>query len=109
MGIILAALYILLMYQRTMTGPVREGVSGMSDLRGREVLAIAPVLDLKEAFDRPQLQAREMLLQDEQGQLHIGNPIKFRHEPAQIDTRLPGLGEHTASVLAQTPVRKDPT
>ena len=43
-GIILAALYILLMYQRTMTGPVREGVSGMSDLRGREVLAIAPVL-----------------------------------------------------------------
>jgi NADH-quinone oxidoreductase subunit M len=44
LGIILAALYILLMYQRTMTGPVREGVSGMSDLRGREVLAIAPVL-----------------------------------------------------------------
>jgi NADH-quinone oxidoreductase subunit M len=43
-GIILAALYILIMYQRTMTGPVRDGVAGMSDLRGREVLAIAPVL-----------------------------------------------------------------
>ncbi len=44
LGIVLAALYILLMYQRTMTGPVREGVAGMSDLRGREVMAIAPVL-----------------------------------------------------------------
>ena len=79
----------------------------MQWFQGKDV-AIAPVLDLKEAFDRPQLQAREMLLQDAQGQLHIGNPIKFRHEPAQIDTRLPGLGEHTASVLAQTPVRKEP-
>jgi NADH-quinone oxidoreductase subunit M len=43
-GIILAALYILIMYQRTMTGPVRDGVDGMKDLRGREVLAIVPVL-----------------------------------------------------------------
>jgi len=43
-GIILAALYILIMYQRTMTGPVGEGVLGMQDLRGREVLAIVPVL-----------------------------------------------------------------
>ena len=29
LGIVLAAIYILLMYQRTMTGPVREGVAGM--------------------------------------------------------------------------------
>ena len=43
-GIVLAALYILLMYQRTMTGPVREGVEGMPDLRVREVVAIAPVI-----------------------------------------------------------------
>jgi NADH-quinone oxidoreductase subunit M len=44
-GIVLAALYILLMYQRTMTGPtpdiVREKVG---DLKGREVLAVAPLL-----------------------------------------------------------------
>ncbi|HEX6888996.1 MAG TPA: NADH-quinone oxidoreductase subunit M [Candidatus Nanopelagicales bacterium] len=44
LGIVLAALYILLMYQRTMTGPVRDEVAGMRDLRGREVLAIAPVI-----------------------------------------------------------------
>ena len=45
LGIVLAALYILLMYQRTMTGPVPEAVAEkVHDLRGREVLAIAPLL-----------------------------------------------------------------
>jgi NADH-quinone oxidoreductase subunit M len=44
LGIVLAALYILLMYQRTMTGPVADSVARMPDLRGREVFAIAPVL-----------------------------------------------------------------
>ena len=45
LGIVLAALYILLMYQRTMTGPTPEVVTEkVHDLRGREVLAIAPLL-----------------------------------------------------------------
>lgn len=45
LGIVLAALYILLMYQRTMTGPVPDEVrEKVHDLRGREVLAIAPLL-----------------------------------------------------------------
>ncbi|MEO7352594.1 MAG: NADH-quinone oxidoreductase subunit M, partial [Marmoricola sp.] len=43
-GIVLAAIYILWMYQRTMTGPVREGVVGMKDLNLREVGALAPLL-----------------------------------------------------------------
>ncbi len=44
-GIVLAALYILLMYQRTMTGPTPDVVTErVHDLRGREVLAIAPLL-----------------------------------------------------------------
>ncbi|MGW6281030.1 NADH-quinone oxidoreductase subunit M [Kribbella sp. NPDC055071] len=45
-GIVLAALYILLMYQRTMTGPVRAGVEKLKDLNVREVLAIAPLIVL---------------------------------------------------------------
>jgi NADH-quinone oxidoreductase subunit M len=45
-GIVLAALYILLMYQRTMTGPVRPGIEAIHDLRPREVLALAPLLVL---------------------------------------------------------------
>jgi NADH-quinone oxidoreductase subunit M len=43
-GIVLAAIYILLMYQRTMTGPPRAEVVGMRDLGSREIAALAPVL-----------------------------------------------------------------
>jgi NADH-quinone oxidoreductase subunit M len=46
LGIVLAALYILLMYQRTMTGPVRPSVAGMRDLGGRELAALAPLVVL---------------------------------------------------------------
>jgi NADH-quinone oxidoreductase subunit M len=45
-GIILAAIYILWMYQRTMTGPVRAEVANMKDLRGRELWAVAPLIAL---------------------------------------------------------------
>ncbi len=44
-GIVLAALYILLMYQRTMTGPTPEVVSDrVHDLGVRERVVIAPLL-----------------------------------------------------------------
>jgi NADH-quinone oxidoreductase subunit M len=45
-GIILAAIYILWMYQRTMNGPTAEGVVGMPDLRPRELLAVVPIVAL---------------------------------------------------------------
>jgi NADH-quinone oxidoreductase subunit M len=45
-GIILAAIYILWMYQRTMTGPVREEISGWTDLKGRELWAVVPLIAL---------------------------------------------------------------
>ncbi|MGW5847008.1 NADH-quinone oxidoreductase subunit M [Streptomyces sp. NPDC055254] len=43
-GIVLAALYTLVLYQRTMTGPVAEEVRTMPDLRLREVLVVAPLI-----------------------------------------------------------------
>jgi NADH-quinone oxidoreductase subunit M len=46
LGIVLAALYILIMYQRTMTGPLREGNEGVHDLRPLEVAALAPAIVL---------------------------------------------------------------
>ncbi|MEU4391559.1 NADH-quinone oxidoreductase subunit M [Kribbella sp. NPDC023855] len=46
LGIVLAALYILIMYQRLMTGPVRDGVEKLKDLNFREVFAIAPLVVL---------------------------------------------------------------
>jgi NADH-quinone oxidoreductase subunit M len=45
-GIILAALYILLLYQRTMQGPVNRKVLRFADLNVRETLAIAPLIVL---------------------------------------------------------------
>ena len=45
-GIILAAIYILWMYQRTMTGPVRPEVATMPDLRARELWAVGPLIAL---------------------------------------------------------------
>jgi NADH-quinone oxidoreductase subunit M len=45
-GIILAAIYILWMYQRTMTGPVRPDLASMPDLRPRELWAIGPLIAL---------------------------------------------------------------
>jgi len=43
-GIILAAVYMLVLYQRTMTGPVAPSVEGSSDLSLREKLVIAPMI-----------------------------------------------------------------
>jgi NADH-quinone oxidoreductase subunit M len=46
LAIVLAALYILIMYQRLMTGPVRDGIDKLKDLNFREVFAIAPLIVL---------------------------------------------------------------
>ncbi len=43
-GIVLAAIYILLMYQRTMTGPTRDEVADMKDLKPREIASLAPLV-----------------------------------------------------------------
>ncbi|MBW3638728.1 MAG: NADH-quinone oxidoreductase subunit M [Actinobacteria bacterium] len=48
LGVILAAIYILLAYQRTMQGTLRlpSGLTTIKDLHLREVLAVAPLLAL---------------------------------------------------------------
>jgi len=43
-GIVLAAVYVLWMVQRTIHGPVREGVESFRDLGAREAWVIAPVM-----------------------------------------------------------------
>ncbi len=45
-GIVLAALYVLVLYQRTMTGPVKAGIEGMKDLKVRELVVVAPLIAL---------------------------------------------------------------
>jgi len=62
-------------------------------------IGFAPVKTLREAFDDPQVAAREMVLKDAAGGEHIGLPIKFRNEPGSAELTLPNVGEHTREVL----------
>ncbi|MFJ2560410.1 MULTISPECIES: NADH-quinone oxidoreductase subunit M [unclassified Streptomyces] len=45
-GIVLAALYVLVLYQRTMTGAVKDEVRTMPDLRIRELVVVTPLIAL---------------------------------------------------------------
>ena len=46
LGIVVAAVYALWLYQRTMTGHPSDAVSGIKDVSGREVIALSPVIAL---------------------------------------------------------------
>ncbi|WP_455361282.1 NADH-quinone oxidoreductase subunit M [Streptomyces sp. SYSU K21746] len=46
LGIVLAALYTLVLYQRTMTGPLKPGLEKLPDLRVRELVVITPLIAL---------------------------------------------------------------
>lgn len=46
LGIVLAAVYALWLYQRTMTGHPSDAVTGIKDISGREVLALSPIIAL---------------------------------------------------------------
>jgi NADH-quinone oxidoreductase subunit M len=45
-ALVLSAIYILWMYQRMMTGPVKTGNEGIRDLVGREIVVVAPLIAL---------------------------------------------------------------
>ena len=45
-AIVLAAIYVLVLYQRTMTGPVRSEVRHMPDLRLRELAVALPLVGM---------------------------------------------------------------
>ena len=44
LGIVLAALYILIPIQKTLHGPTTEGNANLKDLNLREKIAIAPII-----------------------------------------------------------------
>ncbi|WP_300613432.1 NADH-quinone oxidoreductase subunit M [Trebonia sp.] len=77
-GIILAAVYVLWMYQRAMNGPVAESVSGMPDLKARELLAVAPLIALIIAmgvYPKPVLDVINPAVQSTMSQVHSTNPV----------------------------------
>jgi NADH-quinone oxidoreductase subunit M len=77
-GIILAAIYILWMYQRTMGGPVRDQVAGMKDLRPRELLAVAPLIVLLVGvgvYPKPVLDIINPAVRVTMTQVHMTDPV----------------------------------
>jgi NADH-quinone oxidoreductase subunit M len=77
LAIVLAALYILIMYQRTMTGPVQPVVEKVHDLSGRERLAMAPLVLLIVAlgvFPKPMLAVIEPAVQATMQHVGVTDP-----------------------------------
>lgn len=64
-------------------------------------VCFAPVNDLRTGLDLPQTRHREMCIEDETGKEHLGTPLKFSAEPAELNLRAPVHGEHTAAILAE--------
>ena len=63
--------------------------------------SFAPVNNLKEALNNPQLRYREMIVVDKSGNGHIGTPLKFREEPSNISFRAPDIGEHNEQIAKE--------
>lgn len=76
-GVVLAALYILWLYQRTMTGPLKEKLAGMADLSGREVWAVAPliaVIVLFGVYPQPLLDVINPAVEQTMEQVGVADP-----------------------------------
>ncbi|WP_435219594.1 CaiB/BaiF CoA transferase family protein [Luminiphilus sp. nBUS_07] len=65
---------------------------------GRDI-CWSPVLDLNEAWSAEHVSARGMRWQDNDGNDHIGTPLKFQREPAAIDASLPSVGQNTSDII----------
>jgi NADH-quinone oxidoreductase subunit M len=89
-GIILAAIYILWMYQRTMTGPTAESVAGMPDLKPRELLAVVPLVALIIAmgvYPKPVLDVITPAVNSTMSQVHATDPVPAHPAVAQKGTQ----------------------
>jgi len=66
---------------------------------------VAPVLELDEVFEQPQVAARDMLLEFDHptigSMLQVGFPFKLDRTPAKLRYPPPLHGQHTAEVLAE--------
>src|SRR5512146_2624549 len=88
-GIILAAIYILWMYQRTMNGPTPEPVAAQltgKDLKARELLAVVPLVALIIAmgvYPKPVLDVINPAVRSTMTQIHVTDPVPAHPASAQ--------------------------
>ncbi|MGK5730186.1 NADH-quinone oxidoreductase subunit M [Streptomyces sp. URMC 124] len=77
LGIVLAALYVLVLYQRTMTGPVKEEVRGMPDLKARELAVVTPLIALLlflGVYPKPVTEILDPAVRHTMSQVHEADP-----------------------------------
>ncbi|WP_327680014.1 NADH-quinone oxidoreductase subunit M [Kitasatospora sp. NBC_00458] len=92
-GIVLAALYALLLYQRTMTGPVKDGVRGMHDLKVRELAVVTPLIALTillGVYPKPLTDIVNPAVDATLSQVHETDPAPAH--PVAADNGTPGDG-----------------
>jgi NADH-quinone oxidoreductase subunit M len=88
-GIVLAAIYILWMYQRTMNGPTAPEVSKMPDLRPRELWAVVPLVALIIAmgvYPKPVLDIINPAVKSTMSQVQVVDPTPAHPSTSQTTT-----------------------
>jgi NADH-quinone oxidoreductase subunit M len=88
-NIILAAVYILWMYQRVAGGPVRERVAGMADIRPRELLAVSPLIAaiiFVGVYPQPVLNIINPAVRVTMSQVHETDPVPAHPAPGYFTT-----------------------
>ena len=98
-GIILAAIYILWLYQRTMTGPVRPEVQKFQDLKARELWAVGPLIVLIIVFGffpQPLLNIINPAVRHTLVQVHATDPVP--PHPAKVTARVSELPRRGSAV-----------
>jgi NADH-quinone oxidoreductase subunit M len=107
-GIILAAIYILWLYQRTMTGPVRPGVEKFQDLKARELWAVGPLIALLIVFGffpQPLLNIINPAVRHTLVQVHATDPVPQHPAPAVLSSLTGPGGTGPTPPLAGVPAR----
>ncbi|UER55625.1 NADH-quinone oxidoreductase subunit M [Kineosporiaceae bacterium SCSIO 59966] len=77
LGVILAAVYILLPYQRMFTGPATEPVKALPDMRAREAWVVAPLLAIIVAlgvYPKPVLDVLDPAVQRTMQEVGVTDP-----------------------------------
>ena len=81
----------------------REPKASLLETLTARGIPCGPINTYAEAFDDPQVQARQMVVPIDHPTLGrtraLGSPVKFSETPALIGRRAPLLGEHTQEVL----------
>ena len=75
------------------------------DLLEQAGVVAGPIYDMRQVYEDPQVNARDMVVDLEDKNLgvlrHIGVPVKLSETPGKVRSRAPKLGEHSRQILQE--------